>query len=213
VSGRDEAAFQGSVIGSQIIAPSERISHYADFRGVTQSNADGYTIASGQSLTVQNGSWEIKNGLLRNTSTPAVITFPQPTLGTSFVSQIFIPSSSDGGPGGDQGIIGYYKDIDNYFYTSMKNLSKLAGVEKDGGTFTELNTGNPPSSRKFGSRITMEWSEGSSGGDSRTMTFGGYSIFPGSPTLNTSSRSTQGFVSQNSTLRIEGFVVFDPYAT
>lgn len=212
VQGRDDVGPERPVVQSGLVKGSERLSHYADFHGVTQADVNGYTIASGQSLTVQTGAWEIQNGLLRNTNTPAVITFPQTTVSSDFIAQLYTDSLN---AGDDFGVLGEYKDIDNYIYTHLNGaLGTLIITEKASGSFSELNTYGLPSSYVGDSLFRLRWAQENTS-DFRAMSspLSGAMAAAANETLDLSVKNAQGFVVQSGTMRVEGFRVYTPDVT
>jgi len=70
---------------SQIQPPSSRLIAFADFDVPDQTGVDGFQIASGQTLTVQQGGADIVNGSLQPTASRTIITITLPSAFSSFV--------------------------------------------------------------------------------------------------------------------------------
>jgi hypothetical protein len=152
VSGRNDAGPERSVVQGQILKTP---GVYADFQGISATNADGVQIASGQTLRVDQGGWSIQDGYLTNDGTgdPDIITLPfSPSSDFWHVESLFRGSTSSGEMGG---IIGHWADINNFSYHTWINnnvgtVQGIAQIRKETGTYDTrrsaplASTGNGP---------------------------------------------------------------------
>jgi hypothetical protein len=213
VQGRDDAGPESAIIGSDIVPASERLTHYADFAGVTTSAVNGYTIASGQQLTVQDGSWEIQNGLLRNTNTPAIVTFPQTNFASTFAATIHLDSAQIH----NNGLLLEYEDNTTFFYNRHSDTgSSLDLVKKTDGTFTQVKSdkiGNHTSAEDL--TMVVKWQRT----DTNTIRANCFSdlgqkvVTAGDMDSSLHTPSTQGFVAIGGTIKVENFRVYAPRLT
>jgi hypothetical protein len=89
VQGREDGGVDRTVLQSQV-STGRRLALYDDFN-VPDQGANGYTLPSGQTLTVETGSASIDDGALRIDS-GAVVTLPAPS--NSFLMKGVIPFDS-----------------------------------------------------------------------------------------------------------------------
>jgi hypothetical protein len=208
VQGRDDVGPESAVVGSEIVAASERLTHYADFSGVTRADADGYTIASGQTLTVQRGAWEIKNGLLRPTTTPSIITFPATELVVTFHTKMYGPDpdeTADGGP------IAEYIDNNNYLYINLDS-GNIQSKQKVSGSFSTNDTSNLVSTEMF-ERLTRVGFMANERFGYRARAFTPGTAASMAPDSSLKQATTKGFVGVTSKPRIESFRIYAPNIT
>jgi hypothetical protein len=123
----------GGLFGSRI--DPKAVTHYGHFPEDV-ANADGYEIASGHQLTVRQGAWKIENGILQNTTTPSIITFPQTQKNGTYRSKMSLPLDNKTG-----GIVIDYEDINNYLYYAVDSGATVDMnlIEMYQGTLTTIN--------------------------------------------------------------------------
>jgi len=194
---------------SQILKPNHVVA-YDDFSGPDVANVDGYTLPTGQSMTVQSGGAEIANGVLRATTTEAIVTI---TLASdnpmTICSDIF---TTDVFEGGAQGIVFDYTDNNNFAYFTIErgfsNLnSKLRLVENNGGTRTQLSSSSALSTLDLQTvlaslRITRKIGDAASG-----RVFGGNTSNKPS---NTTSTKKVGFILNQTDILINNLFIYQP---
>jgi hypothetical protein len=191
-----------AILDSQI--DPRKVTHFASFSSDAAS-PDGYEIASGHQLTVQQGAWEIKNGVLKNTSTPALITFPQTQKVGTFVSKISPTRYAQGGSVLD------YEDDQNFLWADFPKNTKLSVdlKEKYKGTITTIKIGSKSGGSMVNATIKATYIRSDKyglRGQYKTSTGAGFSF--GENDLTDKALQNQlnmGYYVTNDKIRISGF--------
>ncbi|WVM04112.1 hypothetical protein [Salinibacter phage B2_17] len=210
VQGRDDAGPERSLLQSQVVKPSSNVVAYDDFEGPDVADVNGYTLPSGQSVTVQSGGAEISDGVLRATTTEAIVTI---TLASdnpmTICSDIFLTDVFEAGA---QGIVFDYTDNNNFAYFTIERgfseaFSKLRLVENNGGTRTQLSSSSALSTLDLQNvltslRITRKIGEAASG-----RVFGANTSNKPS---NTTSTKKVGFILNQTDTHINNLFIYQP---
>lgn len=180
------------------------VTHYGHFPE-DASSVDGYKIVSGHQLTVQQGTWEIKNGVLKNTSTPALITFPQTQKKGNFVSKISPSRYATGGPVLD------YEDNQNFLWADFPKNTKLSVnlQEKYQGAISRIKKGNNTGGSMVNATIKATYIRSDKyglRGQYKTSTGAGFSFGENSLTDKAlQDQLNMGYYVTNDSIKISGF--------
>jgi len=140
VSGRDNVAPERSRILSQNFALGHpRTIAYGDFEGSDVANADGYAVATGQTLTVHTGAASIVNGMLKLEQDPTVVTLPVTNRDHTYRTRM----APNYPPNNNIGIIINRVSNGDYIRFMYNSNGKKANLEeKNSGSFTSLGSDN-----------------------------------------------------------------------
>jgi len=127
VQGREDVGPERDVLQSQL-ASHQRLDVYADFQADDQ-NADGYTTASGHTLTVQTGSASIENNALK-IDAGSIVTLPVSASNFLWSITPLIKNTFSQ----EQRFIAEYIDSSNYIWWATVERRQLKGVEKISGS-------------------------------------------------------------------------------